>query len=116
MKSITQCPFCSGILRNNFLDVNPTKVSRIEKICDKRVDHKFKTYEYDKSDNIFALEIEIDKEGKVHAFFQLAMKQIMIYKGNKLIARDCLKLPYFEPDLTNYNKIVSKLKTYILLS
>lgn len=28
----------------------------------------------------------------------------------------CLQLPWIEPDLSNYDKLVSKIKTYIILS
>lgn len=116
MKSPTTCPCCNGVLRNNFLDPNGVKVTRIEKICDKQINHQFRSYQYEDSDNIFAIDIEIDKESQIHAFFQLSTKTISIYKGNKLHARDALKLPYFEPDLSNYNKVVDKIRTYVLLS
>lgn len=115
MKSPEKCPSCDGVLRSNFLDQG-LKISRIEKICDLHLNHKFKSYEYDKTNEIFAIEIEIDKESRVHALFQLTTKQIMIFKGRKLVARDSLKLPYFEPDLENYNKIINKIKTYIMMS
>lgn len=116
MKSPTNCPSCNDILRNNFLDPNGIKVTRIEKICDKHLNHQFRCYQYADADTIFAIDIEIDKENRIHAFFQLSIKSISIYRGNKLVARDALKLPYFEPDLANYSKIVEKLRTYVLLS
>lgn len=116
MKSPTNCPSCNGALRNNFLDQNGVKISRIEKICDLHLNHRFSCYGYDNTDTIFAIDIEVDKESKIHAFFQLATQHIYVYKGKKLYMPDSLKLPFFVPDLSDYPKLVNKLRTYVLLS
>jgi hypothetical protein len=116
MKSPIKCPSCNDALRNNFLDQNGIKIQRIEKICDKHLTHQFRCYGYDNTDTIYAIDVEIDKENKIHALFQLATQQILVYKGKKLYIPDSLKLPYFVPDLTCYDKLISKLRTYILLS
>lgn len=116
MKSPINCPSCNDALRNNFLDQNGIKIARIEKICDTHLNHQFRCYGYDNVDTIFAIDVEIDKESKIRALFQLATKDIYVYKGKKLYMPDSLKLPYFEPDLSDYARLVSKLRTYVLLS
>lgn len=116
MKSPTNCPSCNNPLRNNFLEQNGIKINRIEKICDKQLNHQFRCYGYDNTDTIYAIDVEVDKENKIHALFQLATEQIFVYRGKKLYMPDSLKLPFFVPDFTDYTKLVSKLRTYILLS
>jgi hypothetical protein len=114
MKIPITCPKCGDILLNEELKIFPTP-GVWKKSCTKRLGHKFSiTYNINESD-ISTLSIHI--ANKTYASWDFRNRLLHVGKEGlslKETIKSSLFIPYFEPDLLNYKKLVSKIKTYIL--
>ena len=106
MKIPSYCPFCNDPLLyepNNFVEA---------KICNKRVNHNITFLSRANEDCVFAIRIVLDPNVKV-VTWRFDTKETKIYKFG---TTDCFQLPWFEPNLTNYRKLIKKINTYITFS
>ena len=85
----------------------------ISKECKLRLNHFIKLSAY-LNQNVFNIKILIDNKKNLllHAYWEYNQKQI--YVGSTGISD--LILPWFEPDLSQYPKLVKRIKLLILLS
>lgn len=62
--------------------------------------------------------ITINVENQIKVMFHFMTNLIEFGKGpaNKFIGNPTGGLPWFDPDLSDYNKLVDKLKTYVIMS
>jgi hypothetical protein len=114
MKPFTNCPKCHKPLLNT-----PFKLKCgsefWRKDCTNYIDHWFTSVtSADDDDTLTGIGIVIDMKTQLRATWNLIDKHIIIH--NNMNYRQSLengvKIPYFEPDLSNYKKIINKLKTY----
>lgn len=87
-------------------------VNSVTKYCERRVDHRIVMYVLD--DNVNCVTISLDNKNKLKATWLLEAKGLSVWTEGP----DSVKthLPYFEPDLSNYKKLVNKIKTYLVFS
>jgi hypothetical protein len=114
MKIPIHCPKCGDILLNEEV----FKVSNVvvwRKSCTKRLGHKFAAYYNIDDSELSGICIQI--VGNTEAHWDFKNNLLSVNKNAKTL-KDRLEstklIPYFEPDLSNYKKLVSKMKTYIL--
>ncbi len=110
MKMPGQCPICRGVMSNEY---SGQRQQHFVKQCTKKVTHHI------------VFKADSENHDNVHYFF-IALSglspglRVFWYPENNHVLLDTFKsserLPYFEPDFTNYRKLISKLKTYILFS
>lgn len=94
-------------------DYPPKDSDIFTKECQSRVDHGIIFYATTENDEIYKVQIPFPVKPPDNiiktATFVYTFKQLWISPGS-------LFIPYFEPDLSNYQELINKLKTYILLS
>ena len=106
----TNCPFCKNPLLNLYLENDKI----LQKTCDKRVDHNVcfgSTYWRTKHDRISYISTEM--HGLNLRAIWYPDKESFLF--NKSGGGD-IRMAYFVPDLTNYPKLIKKLKTYLTFS
>lgn len=109
----THCPCCGGPLRNEF-----THQETLIKICDKRVNHRFASYSHKNSgyDIVLKATLMIDSASRLEACWWFLPKEFAIYNLNQQKVPKAHYMPWFEPDFSNYKRLIEKVKTYILFS
>lgn len=103
----TKCPVCGDPLLNSF-GIAPEGKS-LWKSCNKRLNHNIE----------FFLQSEVDNRvgrftiilGKLRVSWWLSEQRLQIIKDGKVE-----DLPFFEPDLSDYGKLINKLRTYLTFS
>lgn len=108
----SNCPICKNILLISYDELNISSTIE-ERSCSKRVDHILKFYVDIPNNMIFRIYL---RNNKLIIFWNinfddLKSSNIAIIFGNKRTT-----IPYFEPDFTNYPKLLDKVKTYITFS
>lgn len=91
-------------------------------MCARRLDHKFSVFYYmnvaaEFIDKVDYMSIRVFNN--INVTWDFIHKRIAIGKENialKNYLNSTQYIPYFEPDLSNYDKLVSKLKTYVIFS
>jgi len=111
MKTPINCPFCGDILRSDFI-TSYENISVLEKKCDKKLNHKI-TFRAltNNEDYVRYICIPISKDVEARWYFSEEFFDIVNHKTNMRFA-----LPWFNPDISNYNKLINKIQTYILFS
>jgi hypothetical protein len=114
MKIPTHCPKCGDVLLNEeVLGISSTGVWK--KSCSKRLGHKFSVIYNINESEISGLCMQITN--KAEAYWDFRNTLLTVSKKSKSL-KELMKstqfIPYFEPDLSDYKKLVSKIKTYIL--
>jgi len=116
MKTPTTCPKCHGPLLSTELPLRNGE-SAWKKTCSTKLDHNFTcvTHQYD-DDLVEIIVIVINRANvplKVSWYFTPRM--LMVYK--EFVGSDsAIKIPWVEPDLTQYDKLVEKIRTYVTFS
>lgn len=108
MKLPSKCPACGDIMLTDFLGK-----SMVTKKCTKRLDHWIKMTSY--SDEVSNIQIKVSFNPPLWATWDFFMNMIHI-NPVEIPKAAGLIIPIFEPDLTNYRKLIDKLKTYIVFS
>lgn len=116
---INSCPSCGGALLNEFV---PTKNGKefLKKSCAKKIGHIFsirsKIEDHQQAEAIF---VTVDMGQLTTAVWNVLNKELFItpYRmDQKYSINKIYKLPYIDPDLSDYNRLVARIKTYILFS
>ena len=111
MKTFSHCPKCHGPLLND----PPFTIGKGYwlKWCNKYTDHfvKIKTVPGD-DDKISSLTIFLGPD-KLFTWFPEAE---ICWSSKTWDLECCVMIPYFEPDFSDYRKLINKIKTYLLFS
>lgn len=105
MKLPTHCPICNDVMITEFV---PLKVS---KFCGHRPTHYIKFIAFE-TDDVFEIILRISVSPMSYIKWVFPSELLRI----ETAGLDLMYLPWFEPDLTNYNKLLDKIKTYLLFS
>lgn len=98
------CPICSEPIINQFVDIS--------------FNESFLKKAHWAVNHFIAIESEIKNHDKVYCCYLTVNRQDFIWNFNKKILEVYYRgtysaLPYFNPDFSNYPKLIHKLKTYI---
>ena len=113
MKIGSKCPYCDDIMSNEYVG----SFILIKK-CTARTNHQIVLMTQRSDDEVLSIQIFVNNFSK-WAHWELGEKILWISERSTLTSkppRTAMLLPYFDPDLTNYHKMVRKIKTYILFS
>jgi len=112
MKAPINCPVCGDPMLNTFPPAEDLN-NRVTKSCTRRLDHKITIL----ADGDEVSQMSIDLGNGLEAIFLLLMGKIWVQptKASKK-DKNFVILPMFEPDLSNYKKLVDKVKTYLVFS
>jgi hypothetical protein len=112
MKMPEVCPFCKGTLLNEYID--PMAGSTyIRKICDKNITHNITFVSFNNQHDLVSYFYINYKSSRFEWSYK--SKELCFYYPFILSKKETL-LPWFEPDLSNYNKLINKVKTYLTFS
>jgi hypothetical protein len=111
MKDCKNCPFCGDPMINNFPPAEDMSCY-VTKYCNRRVDHNVKLIVDMDDDKV--TQMGIDLGNGYEAIFLFSLKAIWIQGIKK--DKSMMVLPFFEPDLSNYRRLVDKVKTYLVFS
>lgn len=107
MKKLTaKCPFCQQIMVTDFEGDYV-----VRKKCNKYIDHQIILSATIESDEIYRITILLSSIPKIEASWYLETQRLLIMKEGSNIF-----LPFFDPDLSNFKKLVDKVKTYLVFS
>lgn len=113
MKTFSYCPKCKDTLMS---DIRPTRNGGEywTKQCMNKVDHSvFAASTVNDSDELDHLTISVVANPYIFAHWSFSNRTFRIDRFNDKIG---LQLPFFEPDLSDYDKLLNKIKNYIVLS
>lgn len=117
MKSFKNCPCCGDPLLNDAVRDNQLLTESFRRSCLKHLDHKFTTLVDPNKDEVVAMGIEVDPKEMVRFQWNFKKKVAFVAKGlPKQAEKNAVYLPYFEPDLSDYHRLVAKLRTYLTFS
>lgn len=107
------CPFCGDPLINEFILFSGGH-DRLNKSCRKKINHNI-TFSSMISNNNLIDHVYIDCINKSRFTWHLHTKKLL-FKSYMNNGRKDLYLPYFDPHFSNFNKLMDKLKTYLVFS
>lgn len=112
MKAPTHCPICGDPLLNIFPPAEEFS-TRVDKSCNKRLSHGIAMICED--DEVKSLSIGLDRGTHLQATWFFTLREIWILNMSKKEI-PAVVIPFFDPDFSNYKKLVNKIKTYLLFS
>jgi len=106
------CPICAEPFINDFQNNYPGSTEWIRKSCRRRLDHVI-VINGDPKNETSVNWISGILSSNICVIWWFSQKKITLQiKGGK----ECNDIPFFEPDFSNYKRLIEKLKTYILFS
>ena len=112
MKAPKHCPVCGDAMLNSFPPAEDFD-NRVTKYCTTRLNHKITMIVEGEEIS----QMSIDLGNGLEAIFLFLMNKIWVQSCSYVKEkRDFVILPFFEPDLTDYKKLVDKIKTYLVFS
>ena len=114
MKALIKCPKCNGPLLSNYYP-SLDRGDYCIKACINYLDHKFKLQTIRGNDDEIDI-IEIDVCNMQVRWFLLE-KQLVLQKLSYpgYVSRKGIHIEFFYPDLSDYDKLIDKIETYMLL-
>lgn len=108
MKLPILCPFCNDVMLTNY----PINEALISKECSKRPSHGIK---------FFAEVINSEVYEVIVRTLPIPLTYVKwLFKGQyvriETVGKETVRLPWFDPDLSNFNKLVDKVNTYLVFS
>lgn len=117
MKDFPTCPKCHGVLKNEYAPIGPNEEILIRS-CEK-VDHTFKCT-LSGNNEIQRITIRISTNPLIKVCWNIEDNKVIVSKGTvmEMLKKGGgdLELPFFEPDFTDYNRLVDKVKTLLIFS
>ena len=116
MKMLKACPRCKGPLLNEYVQTRGLK-TLLKLSCTKSLGHYFVMKSFvDDHDRPQSMTLGVgDRSHMTLAIWYLDNKKLLITPFIS-VHGDIDELPYVEPDLSDYDKLVNKVRTYILFS
>lgn len=116
MKTPTVCPKCHGPLLSTEVQLR-SGVSIWKKTCASRLDHVFTCLtKRGDDDTVDLIGIMLNRDIQLRANWDFTRRQIKVHRGKPDMKLNGLEIPWFEPDLDDYDKLVDKIKKYVVFS
>lgn len=111
MKQLSHCPKCNRPLHNT------AQVERYKgklrdiwvQSCNKIPSHGIQTFASD--DKIISINVAVDLTWNIRAVWNIEERTLEIVSFD--LGVSSTKLPFFEPDLKDYDGLINKVKTYL---
>jgi hypothetical protein len=113
MQMPKNCPICKGPVLNKFRDNPAPRSFELEKTCCDKPDHIFYCASKKVDEDAYVVSVSFNSTRTKVAMWLPNDKKLWITNGS---AETKTLIPYIEPDFSNYRRLCSKLKTYLLFS
>lgn len=119
MKTPVVCPKCHGPLLNSTLELsNGEELWRKE--CASKLDHSFTCIVKESDNSIIGVGVTLDRSIPLKVYWDFMRSKIIVHKGVSIVVPfangSTLEIPWFEPNLDEYDKLVNKIKKYVVFS
>lgn len=117
MKTRTHCPKCKSPLLNTQVKLrNGNEIWK--KSCVNRVDHDFVSLTTEGNDDSLAVvSLTINFQNQIRCHWILTKNKIFVTKGGiSPLKEKGQEIPWFEPDFDAYDKLINKIKKYVIFS
>ncbi len=112
MKLPAKCPTCGDPLITDY-----NGVYTIINKCFKYIDHRIEIKARQSDDEVYQISILLSGIPLRWAIWHPLVKELVIHRVDKDKSETSgTPIPYFEPQLSDYPKLIDKLKTYIVFS
>lgn len=105
------CPICGDILLNEYHDFRNGNTKLI-KSCKRRINHNI-TFDSTVKNHDLVDFIRVPYSNEIIIIWYLWSEHLLL---NNTTNGEDYDLPFFKPDFTNYEKMITKIKTYITFS
>lgn len=112
MKPPINCPVCGDAMLNVFPPAEDFSGEKLTKYCINKLNHKITMLVSDDE----VTQVSIDLGNGLEAIFLLLLNKIWIQPTKASKKEGFQVLPGFVPDLSNYKKLVDKIKLYLVFS
>jgi hypothetical protein len=113
MKVLSHCPKCHGPLLNEAV---PTiSLPYWTKSCLNKPDHKFIITTVPGNDDLI-VRITLQVKTDLMVTWDPTTSKCWVSDDWDLFPHPAMYIPYFEPDLSDYQKLIDKVKLYVLFS
>ncbi len=112
MKAPINCPVCGDPMLNIFPPAEDYG-NKVTKYCTRRIDHKITMIVED--NDVSQMSIDLGNGQEAVWLFILGAVWIQATKFSK-DPKSTMVLPWFDPELSNYKRLVEKVKTYLVFS
>ena len=119
MKTFSHCPKCKDPMRSEPCGGPVGERWRI--VCDKHLDHDVLCLTVPGHDDLLfllcvAIRMTSGKNDRIYANWDFDKEELRITKGMRASGIHDIFIPYFYPNLGEYDKLIKKLLTYRLFS
>lgn len=119
MMIFTRCPKCGDPLVNDFLPSFPGTDDLLRKSCKKRLNHQFQCLIDQKDNSLHSVTVAISLNPLIRVAWYFKTREFLLATGTieQVVANHSeVELPFFEPDFSDYDRLVAKVKTYVMFS
>lgn len=117
MNAPSICPKCHGPLINTPLKVKEMNVWK--KVCDKKLDHSFICISKDEDNSVLAIGMMLNRNTSLKVFWDFVRTKILVHKGESYVpfpGNNILQIPWFTPNIDEYDKMLDKIRKYVTFS
>lgn len=114
MKAPIKCPVCGDPMLNTFPPAEDLS-NKVTKTCTSRLNHKIALI----AEGDEVSQLSVDLGNGMEAIFLFLLNKVWVQPNNYTkneTKKGYVVLPFFEPDLSNYKRLVEKVKTYLVFS
>ena len=112
MKAPTHCPVCGDPLLNIFPPAEDYS-DQVTKSCDRKITHSL-TFICN-GNEVASLSVCLDRSDHLQAKWLFHSKELLVVSTINKVKHTTV-LPFFEPNLSNYKKLIEKVGTYLVFS
>lgn len=120
MKIYSRCPICNNPMVTSFGDSKVPGIKQIKSIsiqeCIKYLSHKISIYSISSTQEIYKIELMINTNPMQYVVWAYTYMECWIFSEKEDGTFTKTILPFFDPDLSNYKKLIEKVKTYLIFS
>lgn len=117
MKLPSTCPKCHDPLINT--PIQTKGISAWKRVCDTKLNHSFVCIIKDEDDSVLVIGMTLNRSTGLKVFWDFARQRILVHKGESHVpfpADNLLQIPWFEPNINEYDKLIDKIKKYVTFS
>src|SRR5574338_714815 len=114
MKMPTHCTFCNDVM---VIEYFPNHEEIYSKKCARRVNHNVQFFAETKDDEVYKMSTSFFiKATRFNTTWVFTHKELFVISSDPFGSPKVINLPFFDPILNNYHRLIDKIKTYLVFS